>query len=103
VAFSPILLLLQLQTGMSCQAHSCHTCRALEELDSANADRFGRLLDAAREQSAGSGESDLRRLKRQFSTLKNTFLHYDVKEAFIDGADDLLRAAHCPCSHIIPA
>ena len=61
-------------------------CRALEELDSANADRFGRLIDAARDQAAGSGESDLRRLKRQFSTLKNTFLHYDVKEAFIDGA-----------------
>ena len=69
------------------QCNSCHTRRALEELNSANADRFGRLLDAAREQSAGSGESDLRRLKRQFSTLKNTFLHYDVKEAFIDGAD----------------
>ena len=64
----------------------CTWCSALEELDSANAERFLRLVAVAREQCAGSGESDLRRLKRQFSTLKNTFLHYDVKEAFIDGA-----------------
>ena len=64
----------------------CTWCSALEELDSANSERFLRLVDVAREQCAGSGESDLRRLKRQFSSLKNTFLHYDVKEAFIDGA-----------------
>ena len=45
-----------------------------------------RIVDVAREQATGCGESDLRRLRRQFSTLKNTFLHYDVRETFIDGA-----------------
>ena len=67
-------------------------CRALDELDAANYDRFVRIVDVACEQSTGSGESDLRRLRRQFSTLKNTFLHYDVKEAFVDG--ELQRANH---------
>ena len=67
-------------------------CRALDELDAANYDRFVRIVDVACEQSTGSGESDLRRLRRQFSTLKNTFLHYDLKEAFVDG--ELQHANH---------
>ena len=51
----------------------------------ASSGRFGRVLEAAREQAAGAGENDLRRLKRQFSSLKNTFMLYDTKEHFIDG------------------
>ena len=39
----------------------------------------------AREQAEAVGEADLRRLKRQFSSLKNTFLHYEVKNEFIAG------------------
>ena len=61
-------------------------CRALQELQTGNAERFERLQQVAKEQAVGSGESDLRRLRRQFSSLKNTFLHYDVKQTFIDGA-----------------
>lgn len=55
-----------------------------------------RIVDVAREQAAGSGESDLRRLRRQFSTLKNTFLHYDVKEAFLIGAPHRRKAVQSP-------
>lgn len=45
----------------------------------------------AREQCEAVGEADLRRLKRQFSSLKNTFLHYEVKQSFITGAGWLLQ------------
>lgn len=34
------------------------------------------------------GEADLRRMKRQFSSLKNTFLHYEVKDEFIAAVAD---------------
>ena len=34
------------------------------------------------------GEADLRRMKRQFSSLKNTFLHYEVKDEFIAALAD---------------
>lgn len=37
------------------------------------------------EQADAVGEADLRRLKRQFSSLKNTFLHYEVKNEFLAG------------------
>ena len=61
-------------------------CRALDTLHDASTARAGKVLEAAREQAAGGGESDLRRLKRQFSSLKNTYMLYDTKEHFIDGA-----------------
>ena len=60
--------------------------RALEHLEAANHDRFVKIQEVAKEHAAGGGESDLRRLKRQFSSLKNTFMLYDVKDSFIDGA-----------------
>jgi hypothetical protein len=59
--------------------------RALELLSSANVERFLRVKDAARESAPGCGESDLRRLKRQFKSLKSNFVQFDVKEAFMDG------------------
>ncbi|KAK9829697.1 hypothetical protein WJX72_007407 [[Myrmecia] bisecta] len=62
--------------------------RALQHLEVANYDRFVKIKDVAKEQAAGGGESDLRRLRRQFASLKNTFMHYDVKESFIDGLAD---------------
>lgn len=37
------------------------------------------------DQADAVGEADLRRLKRQFSSLKNTFLHYEVKTEFLAG------------------
>ena len=37
------------------------------------------------EQAEAVGEADARRLKRQFSSLKNTFLHYEVKNEFLAG------------------
>jgi len=58
--------------------------RALAALDAAD-ERFARIRSAAEEAAPGAGESDLRRLKRQFTSLKNTFTLYDVKDGFIDG------------------
>lgn len=55
-------------------------------VDSVHEARVAAVLAAAKEQAVGSGESDLRRLRRQFSSLKNTFCLYDTKENFIDGA-----------------
>jgi hypothetical protein len=46
------------------------------------------ITEAATEQSASIGEADLRRLKRQFSSLKNTFTHYEVKDEFIAALAD---------------
>lgn len=48
------------------------------------------MQEAAVEAAAGVGEADLRRLKRQFSSLKNTFLHYEVKNEFLAGAGCML-------------
>lgn len=50
--------------------------------------RFDAIQDTAKEQSAAVGEADLRRMKRQFSSLKNTFLHYVVKDEFIAALAD---------------
>ena len=63
--------------------------RTLSHLDAANHDRFVRLREVAREQATGSGDSDLRRMKRQFASLKNTFILYDVKQSFIEGTEAL--------------
>ena len=60
--------------------------RAFEVVDSVHEARVAAVLAAAKEQAVGSGKSDLRRLRRQFSSLKNTFCLYDAKENFIDGA-----------------
>jgi len=46
------------------------------------------IEQAAKEQSVSVGEADLRRMKRQFSSLKNTFLHYEVKDEFIAALAD---------------
>lgn len=46
------------------------------------------IEETAKEQSAAVGEADLRRMKRQFSSLKNTFLHYVVKDEFIAALAD---------------
>ena len=59
--------------------------RALQELDASTSDRFLRLQDTALEQCQDSDDSDLRRLKKHFKTLKNTFTVYDLKEGFIEG------------------
>ena len=59
--------------------------RELESQLDAHSERFNKVLQAAKEQAAGAGESDLRRLKRQFASLKNTYMLYDTKEHFLDG------------------
>eukprot|EP00887_Chlorella_sp_A99_P007457 scaffold2.g7457.t1 len=56
---------------------------ALGLLQASNQERCSTVLEAAREQAEAVGEADLRRFKRQFSSLKNTFLHYEVKDEFI--------------------
>lgn len=61
-------------------------CRAAEALQANNQQRLDAIENLAREQCDAVGEADLRRLKRQFSSLKNTFLHYEVKQTFIAGA-----------------
>lgn len=58
----------------------------MELLCAASQQRLELVESIAREQSEAVGEADLRRLKRQFSSLKNTFLHYEVKQSFITGA-----------------
>ena len=62
--------------------------RALERIQDAYQTRLDVVLDKSRELSAEAGEADLRRLKRQFSSLKNTFLHYVVKDEFIAALAD---------------
>lgn len=59
--------------------------RALETVHASHEARAAAVQAAAKEHAAGSGASDLRRLRRQFSSLKNTFCLYDTKENFIDG------------------
>ena len=43
-----------------------------------------RINEQASEAAVGCGESDLRRLKRQFKSMKNTFIQYDVKDSFME-------------------
>lgn len=50
--------------------------------------RRATIEETAQEQSVSVGEADLRRMKRQFSSLKNTFLHYEVKDEFIAALAD---------------
>lgn len=71
--------------------------RAVNHLNGANYDRFVRLVEVSQEQAPGLGESDLRRLKRQFASLKNTFMLYDVKQSFFEGKSHNLASykGHC--------
>ncbi|PSC68012.1 hypothetical protein C2E20_8356 [Micractinium conductrix] len=57
--------------------------RALELLQGTARARFAAVQETAVEASDAVGEADLRRLKRQFSSLKNTFLHFEVKNEFL--------------------
>lgn len=59
--------------------------RALQLLEHANDNRFVKLKEAAVEKAAGGSEGDLRRLKRHFGSLKNTFILSDVRQSFIEG------------------
>ena len=58
-------------------------------LQGAARQRFAAIQESAVEQAEAVGEADARRLKRQFSSLKNTFLHYEVKNEFLAGAESL--------------
>lgn len=61
----------------------------LDSLSAEVAEHFSKVQDAARHQVAGSGQADLRRLRRQFQALKSTFVNFEVKEAFISGLHDV--------------
>jgi hypothetical protein len=63
-------------------------------LQGAARQRFAAIQESAVEQAEAVGEAGARRLKRQFSSLKNTFLHYEVKNEFLAGAGDV-RDAVC--------
>ena len=63
-------------------------CSALKTFEEYCATRRATIEQAAKEQSVSVGEADLRRMKRQFSSLKNTFLHYEVKDEFIAALAD---------------
>ena len=63
-------------------------CSALNTLLESCRTRRTTIEEAAKEQSLSVGEADLRRMKRQFSSLKNTFLHYEVKDEFIAALAD---------------
>mmetsp|Transcript_6898 Transcript_6898/g.13737 ORF Transcript_6898/g.13737 Transcript_6898/m.13737 type:complete len:488 (+) Transcript_6898:34-1497(+) len=62
--------------------------RALEKMREDCRVRRATIEETAKEQSVSVGEADLRRMKRQFSSLKNTFLHYEVKDEFIAALAD---------------
>lgn len=79
------------------QRISLQCARALELVDTKHEARAATVRATALEQAAGSGESDLRRLRRQFSSLKNTFCLYDTKENFIDSAPPEAARLPCPC------
>lgn len=63
-------------------------CSALKTFEEHCGTRRTTIEQAAKEQSVSVGEADLRRMKRQFSSLKNTFLHYEVKDEFIAALAD---------------
>eukprot|EP00889_Picochlorum_renovo_P006927 jgi/Picre1/33957/NNA_001435.t1 len=62
--------------------------RALEKMREDCRVRRATIEETAKEQSVSVGEADLRRMRRQFSSLKNTFLHYEVKDEFIAALAD---------------
>lgn len=62
--------------------------QTLDSLTQEVAEHFGAVQDTAKQQVQGSGRSDLRRLKRQFQTLKSTYVNFDVKDGFIQGLQD---------------
>lgn len=46
--------------------------------------RVEALMSMAKETAIGAGPSDFKRLERQYSSIKNNFSHYDIKQAFVD-------------------
>lgn len=70
--------------SQSCAATTVR--RALSSLTSERDARVETLLSMAREAAIGAGPSDYKRLKRQYSSIKNNFSHYDIKQAFVDSA-----------------
>jgi len=61
----------------------CH--RALQSIENVTIQKEQSITQKAKDIAAGAGESDLRRLERQFASLKNTYMLYDTKEHFLDG------------------
>ena len=57
--------------------------RELQRLDSVR-DSFLQQNAEALAAADGAGKADLQRLQRQFTTLKNTFMHTDVKMGFME-------------------
>lgn len=76
-------------------------CRTLQDLKASHDATTSSLQStAAKQASEGAGESDLRRLRRQFSSLKNTYMLYETKEQFITGQPRgyALELGHTICS-----
>lgn len=71
------------------------TYRAVEAVDKTTVDRFDRVAEKVKEIAAGNGESDVRRLRRQFKSIKNTFIQYDVKDSFLEAL-----SAGRPCAEV---
>lgn len=63
----------------------CARRRALQSIENVTLQKEQGISQKAKDIAAGAGESDLRRLKRQFASLKNTYMLYDTKEHFLDG------------------
>lgn len=59
--------------------------RALQSIENIAFHKEQSISQKAKDIATGAGESDLRRLKRQFASLKNTYMLYDTKEHFLDG------------------
>lgn len=60
--------------------------RALEQLVAVNGSRFEKMLAASHRQAESGSESDLQRLRKQLSMVKNNFQTYDVQDEFMSGA-----------------
>ena len=71
-----------------------HNRRALQSIENVTIQREQVVCQKAKDTAAGAGESDLRRLKRQFTSLKNTYMLYDTKEHFLDGVPCLACPLH---------
>eukprot|EP00873_Tetraselmis_striata_P043393 jgi/Tetstr1/463657/TSEL_008518.t1 len=75
--------------------------RALEQLVAVNGSRFEKMLAASHRQAESGSESDLQRLRKQLSMVKNNFQTYDVQDEFMSAllSGDLQQQAPAGDAH----
>ena len=70
----------------------------MDTLGRAATERIATLENTAKESSTGNGEGDVRRLRRQFKSMKSSFIQCDVKDSFLEAL-----AEGRPCAEVRPA